>query len=543
MQIRTGNFVKLAIACALLVACVAAPLQAQVTFQELLQFNCSTAGCFPYGNPLVQWTDGNLYGMAYNGGHYGLGTIFQVTPTYPSVQTDLWPFDGPSGELPISGLMLASDGNLYGTAPAGGTNGYGTLFSFNPGTITLKVLHEFTAAEGDPETPPTQGKDKNLYGVTALGTVYTLTLPGHVYKVLSGVAPGEPLGPLYLASDDNFYATTWHGGTSNMGTIFRMTPPGGAITVVHNFTGSPDGEYPESTVTEGSDGYLYGTTAYGGASGNGEVYRSPRPGPPKGIYSFPSSGTNGTNPESALMLGTDGNFYGSTFSAGTDDYGTLFDVSSKGTLYTLFNFTFTGGTVPGSGPQTLVVHTNGSYYGVTLGGGSLDNGTLFSLTPINLREILTVVGPIFLEPGGPVEILGNELTQTAEVSFGSVQAQFQANADTYLTATVPEDAIDGPIIVTLETGLQIQTQGSVHILPTITNLDPTSGPVGTQVGIVGGGFAGTKKVTFGGVKATQFTVVTPSLIQAIVPTGAKSGKIAVTTPNGTATSAQKFTIN
>ncbi len=543
MQIRTGNILKLAIACALFGVCAAAPLQAQVTFQELYQFNCSTAGCYPYGSPLVQWTDGNLYGMANNGGHYNLGTIFQVTPTYPSAQTDLWPFDGPSGELPISGLMLASDGLLYGGTPAGGTNGYGTLFSFDPGTTTLQVWHEFTAAEGGAETPPAQGKDKNLYGATAAGTVYELTIPGHVYSVLPGVVPGEVPGPLYLASDGDFYGTTWRGGTSNMGTLFRMTPTNGAVKVIHNFTGSPDGDEPYGTVIEGSDGNLYGTTGFGGLYSNGEIYKSPRSGSPKAIYNFPSSGSDGAEPQAALMLGTDGNFYGSTFSAGTDNYGTLFDVSSKGTLYTLFNFTFTGGTVPGSGAGTLMVHTNGSYYGITTGGGSLDDGTFYSLTPINLRELLMVVGPVFLEPGGPVEILGNELTQTVEVSFGSVQAQFQANSDTYLTATVPEDALDGPITVTLETGLQIETQGSVHILPAITNLDPTSGTVGTQVGIVGGGFAETKKVTFGGVKATQFTVVDPSLIQAIVPTGAKSGKVVVKTPNGTAISAQKFTVN
>jgi len=545
LKMKRSRSAMLVAACILQLALGVSSLRAQVTFQELYQFNCSTAGCNPYSGPLVQWTDGNLYGMANIGGHYNLGTIFQVTPTFPSAQTDLWPFDGPSGEQPMSGLMLASDGNLYGTTPGGGTNGYGTLFSFNPGTSTFTLLHEFTEAEGVPETTPAAGKDKNLYGVTAIGSVYTVTLlPTPVYKLLSSIAPGEPLGPLYLASDGNLYGTTWHGGTSNLGTIFRMNTPSGATKVIHNFTGtSPDGEIPYSAVTEGSDGDLYGTTGFGGAYGNGVVYKSPLSGPAKTIYSFPSSGTDGTDPQWALMQGTDGNFYSSTFLAGSDGYGTLFDVSSKGILYTLFNFTGTGGTVPGSAAETLMVHTNGSYYGVTFTGGSQDDGTLFSLTPINLREILTVVGPVFLEPGGPVEILGNELTQTAEVSFGSVQAQFQANADTYLTATVPQDAVDSPIIVTLETGLQVETQGSVHILPTITNLDPTSGPVGQEVDIVGGGFAGATKVTFGGVKATQFTILTPSLIQATVPTGAKTGKVAVTTPNGTATSTQKFTVN
>jgi hypothetical protein len=174
----------------------------------------------------------------------------------------------------------------------------------------------------------------------------------------------------------------------------------------------------------------------------------------------------------------------------------------------------------------------------------LNNGGVFySLTPSNRILILIVEGPVWLKPGGPVEIFGNNLTHVINLTFGGVQAQFQAGSDTYLVATVPTSALDGLITATFDTGQQIQSQKVVHMLPNITNLDPSSGPVGTQVGIVGGGFAGTKKVTFGGVRATHFTVVNPTLIQAKVPTGAKTGKVGVTTPNGTATSKQTFTVN
>ncbi len=103
--------------------------------------------------------------------------------------------------------------------------------------------------------------------------------------------------------------------------------------------------------------------------------------------------------------------------------------------------------------------------------------------------------------------------------------------------------MDGLVSVILATGEQVESESTLHILPKITNLDPPSGPVGTQVGIVGGGFAGATKVTFGGVKATNFTVVTPSLIQAVVPARAKTGKVDVTTPNGKAVSPEKFTVN
>jgi hypothetical protein len=143
----------------------------------------------------------------------------------------------------------------------------------------------------------------------------------------------------------------------------------------------------------------------------------------------------------------------------------------------------------------------------------------------------------------PVTILGDNLNEVINVNFGSVAAQFQAGSSTHLTAEVPSAAIDSPVTVTLATGEQVESQQVVHILPSITNLDPSSGPVGMRVAIVGGGFAGTKKVTFGGVKATDFTVVTPALIQATLPQGAKTGKVRVVTPNGSATSEVTFTVN
>src|SRR5262249_25899963 len=131
----------------------------------------------------------------------------------------------------------------------------------------------------------------------------------------------------------------------------------------------------------------------------------------------------------------------------------------------------------------------------------------------------------------PVIVLGDNLTGVINVSFGSVPAQFQIHSDTYLTTRVPSGAIDGPLVVTLATGQQLLSQQSVHILPKITSLDPLSGHAGSVVNIVGGGFTGAKKITFGGVAATNFTVLTTSLIQATVPAGAKTGKVGVLTPN------------
>ena len=242
-----------------------------------------------------------------------------------------------------------------------------------------------------------------------------------------------------------------------------------------------------------------------------------------------------------LLFASDGNLYGANSLGGTLGNGTLFRITTGGSFTKLFDF----GTQFESGPQplaTLVEHTNGIYYGVTDGSSSSGSGNFYSLTPPNPIQILKVAGPIWVKPGEPVEILGNGLSHVVKVTFGSVAAQFQIGSDTVLSATVPNGAVDGFIVATMASGLKIQTQMAVRILPTITNLNPTSGPVGTQVNIVGGGFVGAKQVNFGGVKASSFTVVTPSLIQAIVPTGAKTGKVAVVTLNGTATSKQTFTV-
>jgi hypothetical protein len=133
------------------------------------------------------------------------------------------------------------------------------------------------------------------------------------------------------------------------------------------------------------------------------------------------------------------------------------------------------------------------------------------------------------------------------VTFAGQSAVFRIGSSTALSATVPAAAVDGPLVVTITNPAggeeQLQAQQNMHILPIITNLDPSSGPAGTDIGIVGGGFIGATKVTFGGVNATSFTVNTPTLIHATVPADAKTGKVKVTTPNGTASSKETFTVN
>ena len=531
--------------CALLVVFVDAPLHAQ-KFQDLHDFNCATGGCGPIDiGHLTQGKDGNLYGTTTTGGTHGLGTIFKITPSSPAVYTDLYQFDGTKGANPHAGLTLASDGNFYGAAWGGGANKLGTVFRFTPpNTVTL--LHSFGGFQGQsPVSPPVQGKDGNLYGVTATGSIYRVTLSSGKFTPLPKNAPGSVECPLYLASDGNLYGTTAFAGTSDLGTVFRLTTAG-AVTIVHSFIAS-DGVRPTGPLTQAKDGNLYGTSQLGAANDSGDIFKITLAGKLTVLRSFDtlSGNTNndGAGPIGGVVAASDGFLYGATYTGGGSGDGTLYQVTTGGIFKKLFDFTGTG-AIPGANPYaTLMQHTNGTLYGVTNAGTSLTDGDVFSITPANPLLTLIMEGPIFLLPGVPVQILGNNLEQVFSLSFAGVQAQFKPGSNTFLTATVPMNAVDGFVTATFPTGLQIQTQSAVHILPKITNLDPSSGPVGAQVGIVGGGFATAVAVTFGGVKATTFRVASPSLIQATVPVGAKTGKVGVTTHNGTAISTETFTVN
>jgi uncharacterized repeat protein (TIGR03803 family) len=542
---------RLAVACTLLVACSAAPVLAQ-SYQDLYDFTC---GCVPYGR-LTQGKNGALYGTTMFGGTNNDGTIFMVNPDGTGY-TIVWNFDGATtGESPTGGLTLSSfDGNFYGTTTNGGANGNGTLFQFNPVTLVATPVHHFTSTEFRPAAPPVESRYQNLYGMTLTdpGTAYELIIKTLTFQVLPNTVPNQPSsGPLLLASDGNFYGTTVASGPNQEGTVFTMTDAG-AIKTIYKFTDGDSGFAPNSPLAQGKGlyaAYLYGTAYSGGGTGGeletGTIFQltlpPPIPSTEATLYTFSTAG--GYNPDAGLLTASDGNLYGTTRYGGADNVGTLFEISPAGTFISWDDFTGVGGLVSGADPNTtLMEHTNGLLYGLTPAGGANADGVLYSFTPPSPVIHISLCCNWWVILDQPVTIIGQNLSQVIGVSFGSVQTKFRLGSDTYLTAQVPSAAIDAPISVTLATGLQIESQQSARILPKVVNLDPSSGPVGAQVSIVGGGFAGTKKITFGGVPTTNFTVISPSLIQATVPSGAVTGKVGVTTPNGSATSKSAFTVN
>jgi uncharacterized repeat protein (TIGR03803 family) len=204
-------------------------------------------------------------------------------------------------------------------------------------------------------------------------------------KFSSSVAPEYPSAGLVQGSDGNFYGTTEYGGTSGNGTVFQVTTNGTLATLV-SFNGT-NGSHPVAALVQGSDGNFYGTTEFGGTNGNsGTVFQMTPAGVLTTLVSF--NGTNGSHPAAALVQGSDGNLYGTTILGGTNNHGTIFQVTPGGALTTLVSFSGANGSSPFS---PLVQGTNGNFYGTTAGGRGAwfsgvstgySYGTVFEVTPL-----------------------------------------------------------------------------------------------------------------------------------------------------------------
>ncbi|HYA23881.1 MAG TPA: IPT/TIG domain-containing protein, partial [Terriglobales bacterium] len=213
-------------------------------------------------------------------------------------------------------------------------------------------------------------------------------------------------------------------------------------------------------------------------------------------------------------------------------------------LTTLHSFDGTDGLGP---IGALVQATDGDFYGTTSWGGASHNcaapaggcGTVFSLA-VGLGPFVKTL-PTSGKVGTSVIILGNGLTGSTAVSFNGTAATFTVVSSTEITTTVPTGATTGTVKVTMPSRT-LKSNVAFRVTPQITSFTPTSGPVGTPVTITGVSLTQTTAVTFGGVKATSFTVDSDTQVTSTVPTGAKTGKIGINTPGGTATSSTTFTV-
>jgi len=177
-------------------------------------------------------------------------------------------------------------------------------------------------------------------------------------------------------TDGILYGTTLYGGAYYDGTVFRITTNGALTNLVSfNYT---NGAYPYAGLAQGADGNFYGTTSDGGANGDGTVFRMTANGALMTLAAFNYT-NNGAYPYGALVRGTDGNFYGTTSSGGTNGYGngTAFRITTNGLLTSLASFNYPEGYYPYAG---LVQGADGSFYGTTEYGGRSDKGTIFKMT-------------------------------------------------------------------------------------------------------------------------------------------------------------------
>jgi uncharacterized repeat protein (TIGR03803 family) len=337
---------------------------------------------------LVQGTNGDFYGTTSEGGTSEDGTVFKITSG--GNVTTLFSFGGTNGANPVyGGLMRASDGSFYGNTYVGGLSEAGTIFKITHDGV-FSNLFSFRNTNGSfPNGWLAQAADGNFYGTTVgggtnnLGTIYRMTPGGALSSVFffNGTNGANPYAGLAGGGDGNFYGTTLNGGSNDLGTVFKIST-NGAFKLLISFTGtngSYPGSAPRAALALGSDGQLHGTTEYGGPADAGTVFRVTTNGDFSSLFSF--DGTNGADPEAALVEAPDAKFYGTTYTGSTNSIttnGTIFRITSGGVFETVAVFDYTNGPGP---VGSLALASDGNFYGTTVYGGYDGVGVVFRLVP------------------------------------------------------------------------------------------------------------------------------------------------------------------
>jgi uncharacterized repeat protein (TIGR03803 family) len=449
---------------------------------------------------------------------------------------------------------------------------------------TFSVLYNFGTQSSDPCKPynsgiVAQGRDGNLYstatscGANDAGAAFKITPAGTFTVLYDFGSDGTPFSGLTLGTDGNFYGTTVSGGTSGDGTIFKITPSG-SKTILYNFTGFSDGYTPYAPPVQGTDGNFYGTTSRSGSVGIwGTVWKLTPSGTFTTLYRFDM--THGRAPLAPLVQGTDGNFYGTTSGGGTggggcggEGCGVVFKITTAGKLTVLYNFDVAHGQSP-DGP--LVQGSDGNFYGTTIYGGNNGNGVIFRITP---SGTVTVLHNMNAATDGASNYAG--LVQASDGSFyGATVNGGTDNAGTFFKITrtgsysvlhtfdgatganawvTPFQHTNGIVYGDTQgggTGNQVNcptgTCGVVYSwsakLPAFVTLQPYSGKVGSQIGILGQGFSSSSVVKFNGVKATTVKLTGTTFLLATVPVGTLDGYVTVTTGTTTLKSSQQFVVH
>ncbi len=357
---------------------------------------------------LVRDSAGNLYGTSVQGGIFGGGTVFQVTPA--GVHTVLYDFTGGAdGGEPYKGVTLDAQGNLYGTAVTGGggscEGGCGVVYklSNSGGSWNQTVIHTFTGSDGSgPGSPVAIDKNGDVFGTTptgganGIGVVYQLREDAGAWKfrVIHTFTGGDDGGGgsasrLLIDAAGNLFGVCTVGGANGFGTVFEMSQHQGQwqLTTLYAFKDSPDGALPYGGLVADKGGNFYGTTYYAGASDLGTVYQLTKINgvwTERVLYSF-QGGSDGGSPISTLVADAAGNLYGTTSEGGAAacGCGTIFKMSrdSSGKWTETVAYRFPGTPQPGFAYNGLVADPSGIFYGATVHGGSGNDGAIYKFRP------------------------------------------------------------------------------------------------------------------------------------------------------------------
>jgi uncharacterized repeat protein (TIGR03803 family) len=340
---------------------------------------------------LLRDKKGNLYGTTSSGGAFDWGTVFKLDIAGNETVLHSFPGTGPEGSVPVAGAVMDKTGNLYGTTEAGGNEpgegGYGTVFKVDT-SGNLSTLHQFTGSPDGRFPTATLSIDRrgDLYGTTVqggssdLGTVFKVDNLGNetVLHSFTGTDGSYPIGShLIMDKKGNLYGTTWAGGSTGQGTVFKLDSAG-KLTVLYSFTG-PDGAGPIGDVVMDKRGDLYGTTTGGGSTGAGTVFKLDTAGDEVVLHSFSGPPGDGAYPFKGVVMDKEGNLYGITIYGGSLGLGVVFKLDTSGKETVLHNFT---DTPDGRYPLgSLAVDSRGNLFGTTQNGGDYGLGTVFKLVP------------------------------------------------------------------------------------------------------------------------------------------------------------------
>jgi uncharacterized repeat protein (TIGR03803 family) len=325
-----------------------------------------------YSGPISVGTTTALEAVAYKPGYSdsGISYSYYTINLSPAASPVFNPAAGAYGGAQVVAITSTVNGATicYTTDGSTPTETNGTLYS-GPvgisGNTMLKAIAYAGGVAGD--SPVTSG----LYAIAGSPNLVLNILHDFTSANNGGV---YPYAGVMQGSDGNFYGTTAYGGSSGDGTLFKMTPAG-VLTNLTSFYSSI-GVYPVASPIQGSDGNLYGTTNEGGFYGYGTVFKVTS----TGIYSTLASLTlaNGAYLDASLVQGSDGNYYGTTEEGGSGGYGAVFKMSPTGAVTNLASFDGANTAYPYAG---LVQGSDGNYYGTTEEGGSNDEGSVFKMTP------------------------------------------------------------------------------------------------------------------------------------------------------------------